>query len=40
MSNSALREILITVFQEIFASMNKIFILAERQGSRVSFYEV
>ena len=40
MSNSALWEILISVFQALFASMNKIFILVERQGSRVSFYEV
>ena len=40
MSNGALREILISVFQEFFASMDKIFILAGRQGFGVSFYEV
>ena len=31
---------LISVFQQFFASINKIFILAERLGTRLSFYEV
>ena len=30
MSNSTLREILISDFQKLFASVNKIFILVER----------
>ena len=31
---------LISIFQEFFASINKIFILAGRLGTRLSFYEV
>ena len=31
---------LISVFQELFASIDKIFILAGRLGTRLSFYEV
>ena len=31
---------LIFAFQEIFASINKTFILEERLGTRLSFYEV
>ena len=31
---------LISVFQEIFASFNKIFILAGIMGTRLLFYEV
>ena len=40
MRNSALRKSLISVFQEFFASINKIFILVERLGTRLLFYEV
>ena len=38
-SNSALREKFNLFFQEFFASINKIFILAGRLGTRLSFYE-
>ena len=40
MWNSALRESLGSVFQEIFANINKSFILAGRLGTTISFYEV
>ena len=33
-------KILISVFQEFFASIDKIFILAGGLGTRLSFYEV
>ena len=29
-----------SVFQELFASINKMFILAGRRSTRLSFYEV
>ena len=34
------RKSLISVFQEFFASINKVFILAGRLGTRLLFYEV
>ena len=34
------RKSLISVFQEFSASGNKNFILAERMGTKLSFYEV
>ena len=34
------RKSLISVFQGFVASIDKIFILAERLGTRLSFYEV
>ena len=37
---SSLREKLISVFQEFFASITKIFILAGGLGTRLSFYGV
>ena len=37
---SSLREKLISVFQEFFASITKIFILAGELGTRLSFYGV
>ena len=40
MVSSALRESLICVFQMPFASIDKIFILAGRLGTRLSFYGV
>ena len=40
MWNSALRESLLSVFQEFFASINKIFILVGGLGARLSFYRV
>ena len=40
MRNSALRISLISVFQESFASINKVFILLKRLGTRQSFCEV
>ena len=33
-------KVLISVLQEFFASINKIFILAERLDTRLSFYEI
>ena len=36
---SSLREKLVFVFQEFLASVSKVFILAGRQGTRLSFYE-
>ena len=38
--NSALRENLISVFQEFLASIDKLFILAGWLGTRLSFHEV
>ena len=40
MWNSALQKSLISVFQEFFACINKIYILAGRLGTRLSFYEI
>ena len=41
MSNKALQEkSLISIFQEIFTSIDKIFILVGRLGTRLSFYKV
>ena len=40
MWNSALRESLISAFQEFFTSTNKIFILVGRLGTMLSFFEV
>ena len=40
MQNSALREKLNSVFQEIFAIINIIFILTGKLGIRLSFYDV
>ena len=39
MQNSALRENLISVFQDFFASINKTFILVGRMSTRLSSYE-
>ena len=38
--NSTLRENLISIFQQLFTSNNKIFILGERIATRLWFYEV
>ena len=38
--NGTLRKSLVSVFQEISASINKIFILAGRLGTRLSFNEI
>ena len=40
MLNSKLQEKFNFLFQEFFASINKISILAGRLGTRLSFYEV
>ena len=40
MSNRELGKSLISVFQELFASIDKIFILARRLGTTLSLYEV
>ena len=40
MQNNALRESLITVSQEFFASINKNFISVGRLSTRLSFYKV
>ena len=40
MRNRALGKSLISVLQRFFASIDKIFILAGRLGTRLSFYEV
>ena len=40
MQNSAIRESLISIFQECFASIEKIFALAETLSARLLFYEV
>ena len=39
MQNSALRKSLISVFQKFFATINKIFILAGRLGTKLLFCE-
>ena len=40
MWNGAQAKSIISIFQEIFASIKKIYILAGRLGTRISFYEV
>ena len=40
MQNSVLQETLLPDFQKLFASINKIFILAGRMSTRLLFYEV
>ena len=40
MWNGAQAKSIISIFQEIFAGVKKIYILAGRLGTRLSFYEV
>ena len=40
MENSALQKNLISVFQEFFGSIHKIYTLVQRLGTGLSFYEV